>query len=278
MLRINRMSTHLLAPVVASAGSLETVTVEVRDKGVAIVTINRPKALNALNQQVLDEVLPALKSLDQDGGVRAIILTGSGDKAFVAGADIKMMNSLQFAEVVKMDMFWAWQQMREIRKPIIAAINGFALGGGCEVAMLCDIIIASDKARFGQPEITLGTIPGMGGTQRLTRAVGKSKAMEWILSGKQFSAEEAERAGLVSRVVPHAQLLPEALALAERIGEMSVPVVAAAKEAVLRAYESSLSEGLLFEKRAFYSTWAVADRAEGMTAFAEKRAAKFQDR
>merc|ERR1719163_619389 len=174
------------------------------------------------------------------------------------------MNSRQFAEVAKMDMLWAWQSIRDLRKPLIAAVNGFALGGGCEVAMLCDIIIASDKAKFGQPEINLGTIPGMGGTQRLTRAVGKSKAMQWILSGIPFTAEEAERAGLVSRVVPHEKLMEETLKLAEEIAKKSLPVLALAKEAVNHAFEMPLMEGLLFEKRLFHSTWAVEDRREGM--------------
>lgn len=281
MERVRRIAQHLLEQQgVASAAEqpYETVTVEVRDKAVAVVTLTRPKALNALNHQVMTEVVRAFKALDQDDNVRAIVLTGSGEKAFAAGADIKEMNSRDFAEVVRMDMFWAWQQIREVRKPIIAAVNGFALGGGCELAMLCDIIIASEKAKFGQPEITLGTIPGMGGTQRLTRQVGKSKAMEWILAGEPFTAQQAERAGLVSRVVPHEQLLPEALKLAEKIASFSGPAVALAKECVNRSYESSLAEGLLFEKRGFFSTWATADRAEGMTAFSEKRPAKFEHR
>ena len=175
-----------------------------------------------------------------------------------------------------MDMLWSWQEVQKLRKPLIAAVNGFALGGGCEVAMLCDIILASDKAKFGQPEINLGTIPGMGGTQRLTRAVGKSKAMEWILSGRQFTAEEAERAGLVSRVVAHEELVGEALKLAREIASKSQPVVAYAKQAANRAHEVSLAEGLLFEKQLFHSTWAVADRKEGMTAFSEKRPAAFK--
>jgi len=280
MHRISRITGHVLSarPVAAGSGAFETLAVEVRDKGVAVLTLSRPKALNALNQQVMTEVLAALAMLDQDDAVRVILLTGAGDKAFAAGADIKEMNSRDFAEVHKMNMFWGWQQIRDVRKPLVAAVNGFALGGGCELAMLCDVAIASDKAKFGQPEITLGTLPGMGGTQRLTRAVGKAKAMEWILTGRQFTAEEAERAGLVSRVVPHAKLMEEAIRLAEEIAAMSVPAVALAKQAVNRSFESSLAEGLLFEKELFHSTWGLEDRREGMTAFAGKRPAKWQDR
>lgn len=273
--RVRRVTRHLAPCVVA--GSYDTILVEHRQNGIAVITLNRPKALNALNIQIMNDVLAAFREIENDDSVRAVVLTGSG-KAFVAGADIKFMNSKSYAEVFKMDMLWAWQTMRELRKPVIAAVNGFALGGGCELAMLCDIIIASDKAKFGQPEINLGTIPGMGGTQRLTRAVGKSKAMEWILSGRQFSAEEAERAGLVSRVVPHDKLLEESVKLAEEIAAKSLPIIALAKEAVHRSYEMSLSEGLLFEKRQFQATFSVDDRKEGMTAFEEKRAAVFKDK
>mmetsp|Transcript_39297 Transcript_39297/g.94503 ORF Transcript_39297/g.94503 Transcript_39297/m.94503 type:complete len:280 (+) Transcript_39297:62-901(+) len=277
MHRVSCVAQHVRASLAPAAVSgYENILVEKRDNAVAIVTLNRPKALNALNNAVMTEVVAAFKGLDQDDDVRVIILTGSGEKAFAAGADIKEMNSRDFAEVAKMDMFWAWQQVREVRKPIIAAVNGFALGGGCEVAMLCDVILASENAKFGQPEINLGTIPGMGGSQRLVRAVGKSKAMEWVLGGNQFTAAEAERAGLVSRVVPLAQLLPEAIKLAELIASKSGPVVQFAKEAVNQAYESSLSDGLLLEKRLFHSTWGFEDRKEGMTAFTEKRKPDFK--
>eukprot|EP00927_Polykrikos_kofoidii_P068417 TRINITY_DN63792_c0_g1_i1.p1 TRINITY_DN63792_c0_g1~~TRINITY_DN63792_c0_g1_i1.p1 ORF type:complete len:325 (-),score=56.91 TRINITY_DN63792_c0_g1_i1:101-943(-) len=248
------------------------------DTGVAVLTLSRPKALNALNHELMSEVLEALEAMDKDECVRVIVMTGSGEKAFAAGMDIKEMNSLDFAEVLRRDLCWAWQRVRNVSKPLIGAVNGFALGGGCEVAMLCDIILASEKAKFGQPEINLGTIPGMGGTQRLTRAVGKSKAMEWILTGRQFSAEEAERAGLVSRVVAHDQLLPEAVRLAAEIATKSVPVARLAKAAVNRAYETTLSEGLLFENKMFHATWGLTDRGEGMSAFGEKRKPEFKDR
>eukprot|EP00931_Biecheleriopsis_adriatica_P035801 TRINITY_DN20625_c0_g1_i1.p1 TRINITY_DN20625_c0_g1~~TRINITY_DN20625_c0_g1_i1.p1 ORF type:complete len:300 (+),score=64.03 TRINITY_DN20625_c0_g1_i1:63-902(+) len=277
MHRIARLGAHLTVQTCSgSTSAYSTITVEDRGTGVAVLTLSRPKTLNALNHLVMNEVLSALRALDADDGIRVIVITGSGDKAFAAGADIKEMNSRKFAEVMKMDMLWAWQGIMQVRKPLIAAVNGFALGGGCEVAMLCDIILASDKAKFGQPEINLGTIPGMGGTQRLTRAVGKSKAMEWILSGRQFTAQEAERAGLVSRVVAHESLMEEALQLAKEIAAKSQPVVAYAKQAVNQAFASSLSDGLLFEKQLFHSTWAIEDRREGMSAFTEKRPASFQ--
>lgn len=275
--RIGLISGHC-APTARFVSAYDTIKVEVRGKGVAVITLNRPKALNSLNAATMRDVLASVQSLDSDDRVRCMIITGEGEKAFAAGADIKEMNSVDFAEVTRLEMLWGWQRMREVRKPIIAAVNGFALGGGCELAMLCDIILASERAKFGQPEINLGTIPGMGGTQRLTRAVGKSKAMTAILSGRQFSAVDAERAGLVSRVVPHDQLLTEAVLLAEEIASKSQVAVAFAKEAVLRAQESSLAEGLLFERNLFYSTWAVDDRAEGMSAFTEKRPAAFKHR
>jgi len=279
MHRVSRIAAQVLVPRATDGKpTFETISVEHRAMGVAILYLKRPAALNALNYQVMTEVLQAVHALDRDDEVRAIIITGAGEKAFAAGADIKEMNSRSFSEVVKMEMFWAWQQLGVVRKPLIAAVNGFALGGGCEVAMLCDIILASEKAKFGQPEITLGTIPGMGGTQRLTRAVGKSRAMEWILSGRQFSAQEAESAGLVSRVVPHDKLLEEAVKLAEEIAAKSQPAVAFAKEAVNRAYEVSLEEGLRFESRLFHSTWGLEDRHEGMTAFSMKRPAAFKHR
>jgi enoyl-CoA hydratase len=240
-------------------------------------SLNRPKQLNALCDQLVKELNTALLEFDQDADVRAIVLTGS-EKAFAAGADIKEMASRDFAEVQRTDMLSTWQNIRSIRKPIIAAVNGFALGGGCELAMMCDIILAGDKAQFGQPEVLLGTVPGAGGSQRLTRAVGKSKAMEWALTGKRFSAIEAERAGLVSRVVPAAQLLDEAIKLAEEIASLSSPVIQITKECVNRSYESSLSEGLLYERRLFHSTWGLADRDEGMKAFSEKRKPEWKHR
>lgn len=240
-------------------------------------SLNRPKQLNALCDQLVSELNTALLEFDQDVDVRAIVLTGS-EKAFAAGADIKEMASRDFAEVQRTDMLSTWQNIRSIRKPIIAAVNGFALGGGCELAMMCDIILAGDKAQFGQPEVLLGTVPGAGGSQRLTRAVGKSKAMEWALTGKRFSAIEAERAGLVSRVVPAAQLLDEAIKLAGEIASLSSPVIQITKECVNRSYESSLSEGLLYERRLFHSTWGLADRDEGMKAFSEKRKPEWKHR
>ncbi len=216
-----------------------------------------------------------LLDFDADNNVRSIVLTGS-EKAFAGGADIKEMASKDFGQVQQTDMLSTWQNIRNIRKPIVAAVNGFALGGGCELAMMCDIIIAGDKAQFGQPEVLIGTVPGAGGSQRLTRAVGKSKAMEWALTGRRFSAIEAERAGLVSRVVPAEHLLDEAIKLAEEIASLSSPAVQITKECVNRAYESSLAEGLLYERRMFHSTWGLVDRKEGMHAFIEKRKPKWQ--
>jgi enoyl-CoA hydratase/carnithine racemase len=218
----------------------------------------------------MDELNLSLKDCDYDDSVRAIVLTGN-EKAFAAGADIKEMASRDYSEVQKSDMLSSWQNVRLVKKPIIAAVNGFALGGGCELAMMCDIIIAGDKAQFGQPEVLIGTVPGAGGSQRLIRAVGKSKAMEWILTGRKFSAQEAERAGLVSRVVPSDKLVDEAVELAARVASLSSPVIQAAKECVNRAYETTLTEGLLYELRSFHSTWGLRDREEGMKAFSEKR-------
>eukprot|EP00922_Rhytidocystis_sp_ex-Travisia-forbesii_P008839 GHVS01012925.1.p1 GENE.GHVS01012925.1~~GHVS01012925.1.p1 ORF type:complete len:335 (+),score=69.73 GHVS01012925.1:66-1070(+) len=243
---------------------------EIEDKAVAVVRLNRPKALNALCDELRVELLAALKALDQNDKVRAIVLTGVG-KAFAAGADIKQMMSRDYAQANKIDMLAAWSEIQNIRKPIIAAVNGYSLGGGCELSMMCDIIIAAEGAKFGQPEILIGTIPGMGGSQRLTRAVGKSRAMEWILTGKQVDAKEACEAGLVSRVVPKESLEAEAVALAAQIAQYSLPAITACKECVNRSFESSLQEGLLFERRVFHSSFATADRSEGMTAFAAKR-------
>jgi enoyl-CoA hydratase len=243
-----------------------------------LITLNRPAALNALCDALMVELGAALRVFDADDAVGAIVLTGS-EKAFAAGADIKEMKDKSFAEVAADDFIGnRWETVLEIRKPVIAAVAGFALGGGCELAMMCDTIIAADTAKFGQPEINLGIIPGAGGTQRLTRAVGKAKAMEMILTGRMMDAAEAERAGLVSRIVPAADLVAEALKVAEKIATLSRPVVAMAKEAVNIAHETTLTEGVRFERRVFQSCFALADRSEGMTAFAEKRKASFTHR
>jgi enoyl-CoA hydratase len=254
----------------------ETILVETRGK-VGLVTLNRPKAMNALNSTVLGELLAACRSFEADGEIGAIVITGS-EKAFAAGADIKEMQSKTFVEAYMQDFFSGWEDFTRIRKPIIAAVSGYALGGGCELAMMCDLIIASDNARFGQPEITLGVMPGMGGSQRLTRFVGKAKAMDMCLTGRMMDATEAERAGLVSRVVATGDVLEEALAAGAKIAAFSLPAVMMAKEAVNRAYETTLSEGLRFERRLFHSMFALEDQKEGMAAFAEKRPANFKNR
>ena len=254
----------------------ETLLVETRG-AVALVTLNRPKALNALNAKVIAELERALAGFDADPEIAAVVLTGS-EKAFAAGADIREMMDKGFVEAFGSDFIGPWARIAEHRKPIIAAVAGYALGGGCELAMMCDFIIAADNAKFGQPEITLGTIPGAGGTQRLTRFVGKSKAMEMVLTGRMMDAEEAERAGLVSRVVPLESLMDEAIKAADTIADMSMPVVFMAKEAVNRAYESTLAEGVKFERRVFHSTFATEDQKEGMAAFIEKRQPDFKHR
>lgn len=256
--------------------SYETILVD-RDGRVAMITLNRPKALNALNTQVMSEVTTAAGELDADPGIGAIIITGSA-KAFAAGADIKQMVNLSFAEAFAADFFAAWNKLAAVRTPTIAAVAGFALGGGCELAMMCDLLIAADTAKFGQPEITLGVLPGMGGSQRLTRAIGKAKAMDLILTGRTIDAAEAERSGLVSRVVPADDLLTEAKAVAATIAGMSRSAARMAKEAVNRAFESPLAEGLLYERRLFHSTFATEDQSEGMTAFIEKRPPNFSHR
>lgn len=254
----------------------ETILVD-RDGRVATITLNRPKALNALNSQVMAEVTTAAAELDADPGVGAIIITGS-EKAFAAGADIKEMASLSFADVYSSDFFAGWGTFAATRTPTIAAVAGYALGGGCELAMMCDILIAADSAKFGQPEIKLGVLPGMGGSQRLTRAIGKAKAMDLILTGRNMGAEEAERAGLVSRVVPAESLLEEAKSVADTIAGMSLSASRMAKEAVNRAFETTLSEGLLYERRLFHSAFATDDQTEGMNAFTEKRSPNFTHR
>lgn len=258
-------------------------TIETRTEGpdsrkVGVVTLNRPKQLNALNDQLMNELGRALKEFDADETVGCIILTGS-EKAFAAGADIGAMATYSFADVYNNDYITRnWEQIRSIRKPVIAAVSGFALGGGCELAMMCDFIIAADNAKFGQPEIKLGIIPGAGGTQRLPRAVGKAKAMDMALTGRMMDAAEAERSGLVSRVVPLDKLMDEALAAALMICTFGQPSVMAAKEAVNRAFESSLSDGVMFERRLFHALFATEDQKEGMDAFVNKRKPVFTHR
>jgi enoyl-CoA hydratase len=255
----------------------ENILVEPRGK-VGLITLNRPKALNALNDALMDELGMALKAFDADEGIGAIVITGS-EKAFAAGADIGMMASYTFMDVYKGEYITRnWETIRTIRKPVIAAVAGFALGGGCELAMMCDIIFAADTAKFGQPEIKLGVIPGAGGTQRLPRAVSKAKAMDLCLTARMMDAAEAERAGLVSRVIPAADLLNEAIAAATTISEYSLPAVMMAKEAVNRAYETTLAEGVHFERRMFHSLFATEDQKEGMAAFVEKRKPVFKNK
>ncbi|MCD6664742.1 enoyl-CoA hydratase [Hydrogenophaga bisanensis] len=251
--------------------------IQVRTEGrVGIVTLNRPKQLNALNDQLMNELGAALKAFDADDGIGCMIITGS-EKAFAAGADIGAMATYSFADVYKGDYITRnWETIRSIRKPIIAAVSGFALGGGCELAMMCDFIIAADNAKFGQPEIKLGIIPGAGGTQRLPRAVGKAKAMDLALTGRMMDASEAERSGLVSRVVPLDKLMDEALGAALQISQFSQMAVMAAKECVNRAYEGTLADGVMFERRLFHALFATEDQKEGMDAFVNKRAANFK--
>ncbi|KJF75249.1 enoyl-CoA hydratase [Agrobacterium arsenijevicii] len=254
----------------------ETILVEKRDE-VGVITLNRPKALNALNSVLLKELRHILSSFSADDSIGAIIITGS-EKAFAAGADIKEMQALDFVDAYVGDFLGGWDEVASTRKPIIAAVSGFALGGGCELAMMCDFIIASETAKFGQPEITLGVIPGMGGSQRLTRAVGKAKAMDMVLTGRMMDAAEAERAGLVSRVVSAANLMDEAVDAATRIASLSRASVLMAKESVNRSFEVSLAEGLRYERRSFQSLFATADQKEGMAAFVEKRKPAFRNR
>jgi enoyl-CoA hydratase len=254
----------------------ETILVD-RDGRVGTITLNRPQALNALNSQMMTEVTGAAADFDNDSGIGAIVITGSA-KAFAAGADIKEMSSLTFADVFGSDYFAAWSRLAAVRTPTIAAVAGHALGGGCELAMMCDLLIAADTAKFGQPEIRLGVMPGMGGSQRLTRAIGKAKAMDLILTGRSIDAAEAERSGLVSRVVPADDLLTEAKKVATTIAGMSLSAARMAKEAVNRAFETTLAEGLLYERRLFHSSFGTDDQSEGMAAFIEKRPANFTHR
>ena len=255
----------------------KTIIVEIEDH-VALIKLNRPDALNALNTELLGELIEALEAADANDKVRCVVLTGS-EKAFAAGADIKEMSEMSFVDVFTVNLFADFgDRVERIRKPVIAAVSGYALGGGCELAMACDFIIASDTAKFGQPEINLGVIAGMGGSQRLTRYVGKSKAMDMNLTGRFMDAEEAERAGLVSRVVPAKKMMEEAMGAAQKIAEKSLITARAAKEAVNRSYETTLKEGLLFERRLFHSLFATEDQKEGMAAFMEKREAQFRDK
>jgi enoyl-CoA hydratase len=253
--------------------STETIIVERRGR-VGAIRLNRPEALNALNGALMNELLGTAEALDADADVGSILITGS-DKAFAAGADIKEMVDRSYIDISRTDYTAEYERLARVRKPVIAAVAGFALGGGCELAMMCDFIIAADNAKFGQPEIKLGIIPGIGGTQRLTRAVGKAKAMDLILTGRMMDAAEAERSGLVARVVPAASLMEEAMKVAETIAALSQPSLLAAKEAVNRSFETPLSEGVRFERRVFHALFATKDRKEGMTAFVEKRPPRF---
>ena len=252
------------------------ILVETHDR-VGLIRLNRPQALNALSAALIEDLNVALAGLEADPAIGAMVLTGS-EKAFAAGADIKEMQDKSFADAFLEDFISRWENVTRTRKPIIAAVAGFALGGGCELAMMCDFILAADTAKFGQPEIKLGVIPGAGGTQRLTRFVGKSKAMEMVLTGRMMDAAEAERAGLVSRIVPAASLLEDALKTAATIAALSAPALYAAKESVNRAYETTLAEGVRFERRLFHALFATHDQKEGMHAFAEKRPADFRNR
>ena len=255
--------------------SFEHLIVETQNK-IGIIRLNRPKALNALCGALMDELTRAVDELESNPGIHVLILTGS-EKAFAAGADIKEMQSKNYMDVYTEDFITKnWERVARCRKPVIAAVAGYALGGGCELAMMCDFIIAADTAKFSQPEITIGTIPGAGGTQRLTRMIGKSKAMELCLTGRMIDAAEAEKAGLVARVVPAADLMNDAIKTAEKIASYSLPITMMIKESVNRAEETSLNEGLRFERRLFHSTFATEDQKEGMSAFAEKRPAQFK--
>ena len=255
--------------------AFETILVETRGR-VGLITLNRPQALNALNSTLVGEVNAALDGFEADPNIGCVVITGS-EKAFAAGADIKEMASLDYPQTYLDDFITAWDRVANRRKPIIAAVAGFALGGGCELAMMCDIILAADTAKFGQPEIKLGVMPGMGGTQRLTRLIGKAKAMEMCLTGRLMGAEEAERSGLVARVVPLADLLAETMKTAETIAAMSLPIAMMTKETINRADEVSLSEGIRFERRLFHAMFATADQKEGMAAFVGKRPAEFKN-
>ncbi len=275
--RIGPAQTGQIADIRITGMSYENIIAE-KKGNVGLITLNRPQALNALCAALITDIGAALDDFESDENIRAIVITGS-ERAFAAGADIKEMADYDYMDVYKNDFITkGWTRVASCRKPTIAAVAGFALGGGCELAMMCDIMIAADTAKFGQPEITIGTIPGAGGTQRLTRAIGKAKAMEMCLTGRMMDAEEAERSGLVARIVPADSLLEEALKTAEKIASFSGPVSMKVKESVNKAYEMTLTEGLMFERREFHSTFALEDRAEGMKAFTEKRKADFKHR
>lgn len=252
----------------------ENILVETRGN-VGLITLNRPDALNALNSALIEDLYQALVAFEADDNIGCLVLTGS-EKAFAAGADIKEMQTRNYMDVYMSDFISRWEKIGQVRKPVVAAVAGFALGGGCEMAMACDFIIAAETAKFGQPEIKLGVMPGAGGTQRLTRFVGKSKSMEMCLTGRMMDAEEAERSGLVSRIVPAGELVDDAVKTAQKIADMSRPITMMTKETVNRAYETTLSEGIRFERRVFHSMFAVEDQKEGMAAFAEKRKANFK--
>ena len=254
----------------------ENIIVETRG-AVGLITLNRPQALNALNSALIADLNHALEAYEADDGIGCIVLTGS-EKAFAAGADIKEMQSKSYMDAYMGDFIGKWERITTVRKPVIAAVAGYALGGGCEMAMMCDFIIAADTAKFGQPEIKLGVMPGAGGSQRLTKFVGKSKSMEMCLTGRMMDADEAERSGLVSRIVPATDLIDEAIKAAESIASMSLPIVMMTKESVNRAYETTLAEGVRFERRLFHSMFATEDQKEGMSAFAEKRKPEFKNK
>ncbi len=257
--------------------SFENILLERRGK-VGIITLNRPKALNALSNGLMNDLSAGLDELEADDAIGAIVLTGS-EKAFAAGADIKEMQGKDYMAIYKENFITAnWERVTTCRKPVIAAVAGYALGGGCELAMMCDFLLAADNAKFGQPEITIGTIPGAGGTQRLTRAIGKSKAMEMVLTGRLMGAEEAERSGLVARIIPLADLLDEAVKSAEKIASLSLPIVMMAKDSVNSSFETTLTEGIKVERRIFHSTFGTADQIEGMAAFSEKRPPNFTNK
>jgi len=266
---------NAFARTMATYDSYNTLLVDVKEN-VGVITLNRPKALNALCDELITELNDATSKMDVDDEVRCIVLTGS-EKAFAAGADISEMQTKEFVDSYRKNMFKDWTEIMGVSKPIIAAVNGYALGGGCELAMSCDIIIAGDRAKFGQPEITLGVIPGCGGTQRLVKAIGKSKAMEMVLTGKMIGAEQAEKDGLVSRVVPAAELMDSTMETAKKIASFSLPIAAMCKEAVNGSYDLGLNEGLRLERRLFHASFATKDQKEGMDAFLNKRTPEFTD-